>query len=192
MLTNSRLPKGIRRAFPFTVLLRLPAMPSHPSLRFRPNSVSRFPLRVSISVYHTPEFSASRSPWGLPSSYAYLFLHATACGLRRTSSSKPLRMILYCLRRTLTPSASATSSSRSCTSTSGCAVTPTACRILCLRFTCFVRQHLCLLRHRRKTRYGWVTNPYPTGTFTPQDTLSFLGAITLRFTRGGISTHGTF
>ena len=143
MLTNSRLPKGIRRASPFTVLLRLPAMPSHPSLRFRPNSVSRFPLRVSISVYHTPEFSASRSPWGLPSSYAYLFLHATACGLRRTSSSKPLRMILYCLRRTLTPSASATSSSRSCTSTSGCAVTPTACRILCLRFTCFVRQHLC-------------------------------------------------
>ena len=27
------------------------------------------------------------------------------------------------------------------------------------------------LRHRRKTRYGRVANPFPTGTFTPQDTL---------------------
>ena len=29
------------------------------------------------------------------------------------------------------------------------------------------------LRHRRKTRYGWVANPYPTGTFTLQDMPSF-------------------
>jgi len=34
------------------------------------------------------------------------------------------------------------------------------------------------LRHGRKTRYGWMANPYPTGTFTLQETPSFLGAIT--------------
>ena len=40
----------------------------------------------------------------------------------------------------LKPSASATPPSRSCTSTSGCAVTPTAYRILCLRFVHLVRR----------------------------------------------------
>jgi hypothetical protein len=29
------------------------------------------------------------------------------------------------------------------------------------------------LRHGRKTRYGWVASPYPTGTFTLQETPSF-------------------
>jgi hypothetical protein len=29
------------------------------------------------------------------------------------------------------------------------------------------------LRHGRKTRYGWVANPCPTGTCTPQDTPGF-------------------
>ena len=29
------------------------------------------------------------------------------------------------------------------------------------------------LRHRSKTRYGWVANPFPTGTFTLQDAPSF-------------------
>src|SRR6056297_1531663 len=47
------------------------------------------------------------SLWGFPSSPAYLFLHATACGLRRTSTSSPNRMLLCCLRRPLKPSASA-------------------------------------------------------------------------------------
>ena len=73
---------------------------------------------------------------------------------------------------TLKPSPSATNSSRSCTSTSGCAVTPTAYRMLCLRFACLVRPSP-RLRHKRKTRYGWVANPYPAGTFTQQDTPSF-------------------
>jgi hypothetical protein len=34
------------------------------------------------------------------------------------------------------------------------------------------------LRHGRKTRYGWVANLYPTGTFTLQETPSCLGART--------------
>jgi hypothetical protein len=48
-----------------------------------------------------------RNCWGFPSSLTPLFLHATACGLRRTSTSSPKRMFLCCLRRTLKPSASA-------------------------------------------------------------------------------------
>jgi hypothetical protein len=46
--------------------------------------------------------------------------------------------------------------------------------ILYVRFTCFVcRKENLLLRHRRNTRYGWVANPYPTGTCAPQDAPSF-------------------
>ena len=48
-------------------------------------------------------------------------------------------MILYCLRCTLQPSTTETSSFRSDTSTSGSAISPAACMILCVRFTCFVR-----------------------------------------------------
>jgi hypothetical protein len=73
----------------------------------------------------------------------------------------------------LKPSASATSAFRSCTSTSGCAVTPAAYRILCLRFAHVLCAVFALLRTGRKTRYGWVANPCPTGTFTPQETPSF-------------------
>ena len=57
---------------------------------------------------------------------------------------------------------------RSCTSTSGCAspLRPTGCSVYAspVLFTAFQR-----LRHRRKTRYGWVASPYPTGTSTPQE-----------------------
>ena len=57
---------------------------------------------------------------------------------------------------------------RSCTSTSGCAASPlrpTGCSVYAsaVLFTAFQR-----LRHRRKTRYGWMSSPYPTGTSTPQ------------------------
>jgi hypothetical protein len=80
---------------------------------------------------------------------------------------------------TLKPSASAISLSRSCTSTSGSATSPTAYRILCLRLDHLVRR-LLRLRHGPKARYGWVANPYedasrpllPTGTFTLKDTPS--------------------
>jgi hypothetical protein len=93
-----------------------------------------FPFRASITAFPTTTFPTGRSPWGFPSSRSYLFLHATACGLRRTFPSSPYRMLLCCLRCTLKPSASATISFRSCTSISGCAVTPAAYRILCVRF----------------------------------------------------------
>jgi hypothetical protein len=41
------------------------------------------------------------------------------------------------------------------------------------------------LRTGRNTRYGWVANPYPTGTLTRQDTPSLLGAITMEVSRAG-------
>jgi hypothetical protein len=34
------------------------------------------------------------------------------------------------------------------------------------------------LPHSCNTRYGWVVNPYPLGTFTPKETPSSLGALT--------------
>ena len=61
---------------------------------------------------------------------------------------------------------------RSGTSTSGSATSPTACGIRTLpSFT--VRR---LPRSASNTRYGWVASPYPTGTFTLQDTPSFVSA----------------
>ena len=50
---------------------------------------------------------------------------------------------------------------------------PMAYIILCVRFTYLVRWKKIQLRHRRNTRYGWVANPYPTGTCTLQDASSF-------------------
>ena len=56
----------------------------------------------------------------------------------------------------LRPSPSATSSSRSCTSSSGSAVSPTAYRILCLRFACLVRLSLGSATDARLDTGGWL------------------------------------
>ena len=44
--------------------------------------------------------------------------------------------------------------------------------MLCLRLP-HIFVHRYRLRSETKTRYGWVASPYPTGTFTPQDTPGF-------------------
>ena len=130
-----------------------------------------FPICTSIAVCHNLAVHTSGAVWGFLSSTAFLFLHAKARGLRRTFAPSPFRVLSCCLRCALKPSASATSSSRSCTSTSGCAspLRPTGYSVYAspVLFAAFRR-----LRHGRKTRYGWVASPYPTGTFTPQETLS--------------------
>ena len=75
------------------------------------SSLAPFPsflFGASIAVYHYRAVPTSGVPWGFPSSLSLLFLHATACGLRRTSTSSPCRRLLCCLRCTLKPSASAT------------------------------------------------------------------------------------
>ena len=155
-----RLPFSMRQAFPVTVLLCFPHHVTDSRLAPYPG----FPFCASVAVCRTGNQK------GLPGSLTHLFLHATALGLRRTFPSKPLRMVLCCLRHVLKPSTSAPVPYRSCTSTSGCTDTPMACKIPCVRFTCLVRSFLLLkLRHRCNTRYGWVAGPYPAGTFTPQD-----------------------
>jgi len=68
-------------------------------------------------------------------------------------------MLLCCLRCTLKPSASATRLSRSCTSTSRSATSPTAYRILCLRLAHLV--HHAVQRDSamdpRLDTGGWLT-----------------------------------
>ena len=103
--------------------------------------ICSFPFIASIAVYPISPVPTSGALRDFTGSSTYLFLHATACGLRRISTSSPTRMFVCCLRCTLKPSASATSLSRSCTSTSGSAISPTAYRILCLRLAHLVRNH---------------------------------------------------
>ena len=137
-----------------------------------------FPFRASITAFPTTTFPIGRSPWGFPSSRSYLFLHATACGLRRTFPSSPYRMLLCCLRRSLTPSTSATISFRSCTNISGCAVTPAAYRILCVRFAQLLFAG-CPTPHwtQHSIRVGGY--PLPDRDSHPARYAKLLGAITI-------------
>jgi hypothetical protein len=61
-----RLPTHIRRAFPFTVLLRLPKPLSSPTLRFPLNSVSGFPLACLNSGIPYLRPSHGQEPMGPP------------------------------------------------------------------------------------------------------------------------------
>ena len=61
-----RLPTGIRRAFPVTVLLRLPDAGSTSPLRFRPRSVSGFPLACLNSRIPSSDASHAQEPLGPP------------------------------------------------------------------------------------------------------------------------------
>jgi hypothetical protein len=98
-----------------------------------------FLFGASIAVYHYRAVPTSGVHWGFPSSLTLLFLHAMACGLRRTSTSSPCRRLLCCLRCTLKPSASATLISKLYQHFRA-RVAPTAYRILCLRFARLVHR----------------------------------------------------
>ena len=99
-----------------------------------------FPCCASRAVYQPATLPPRRSRWGLPRASASLFLHAAACGLRQTFTSSPTRMLSGHLRGACKPSASATRLFRSGPSPSGCAVTPTASRMLCRRVAHLVRR----------------------------------------------------
>jgi hypothetical protein len=175
-----KTPHGIRRAFSLTVLLRLPARLSVTSLRFRHSPVSGFPLVGLNSRIPYAAPSHRQEPLGPPK---FLCASLPAChGLWTPADLSTLALlgVLVLPSADVKPSASATTAFRSCTGTSGRAVTPTAYRILCLRFAqiLFVVSPSLLspLSTGRKTRYGWLAKPYPAGTFTLQETPSFLGA----------------
>jgi len=96
-------------------------------------------------------------------------LHALAFDGRFVLPSAPLKT-----------SASATSLFRSCTSSSGSAISPAAYRILCLRLAHLVRDLRRSAMDPRLDTGGWLAltgepldSSFPTGTFTRQDALSF-------------------
>ena len=167
-----RHPKDIRRAYPFTVIPRLPVAVLRAARQVPAYSGSGFPrtcLNSRIPCYVT---SHRQESMGLPKFPEYLFLHAMACGLRRIYSSSPITDEIVLPSEPVTSSASATSLFRSCTSTSGSADSPTACKILCLRFTCIVRRILHDSATGARLDTERMANPSPAGTFTLQDTPS--------------------
>jgi len=180
-----RLPIRIRRAFPGTVLLRLPVEPSASQRRFQHRSVSGFPLTCPHSRIPYSDTSHSQELMGPPKFFDASLpachglwtpadlhilaksdalvlpsLNVKTLGVRNKLISKlyqhfRVRGHPYGLQDSLST----------------------------LRPSCspWSRPRL---RHGRKTRYGWMANPFPTGTFTRQDTPSFLGARTLGIRRG--------
>ena len=173
-----------------TILLRLPAQLSVTLLRFRLGPVSGFPLPcLSIRIpYLVP--SHRQELMGPPK---FLLASLPACHGLWTPADLPILALsdgLVLPSADVKPLGIRINSFRSCTSTSGCAVTPAACRILCLRFAHLLfAAILALLRIGRKTRYGWLAKPYPTGTFTLQDTPSFLGATTTKLRGAALVTR---
>jgi len=110
---------------------------------------------------------------GLPKFLTYLFLHATACGLRRIFTSLPFSDDVVLPSGPLRPSASATTPISKLYQHFRERGFPYGLQdsLSTLHLSC--SPQLSRLRHRRKTRYGWVASPFPTGTFTLQDTPSF-------------------
>lgn len=151
-------------------------LPELDKLRVTHRPVSGFPLRASVSsslIYSTGVEWASQ-----------VLVCISSYMPRLVNSAGPshpclYRMILYCLRCTLQPSASGTCLFRSDASTSGSAVSPAAYMILCVRFVWVVRHHV-YPSQSRNTRYGWMASPYPSGTFTLIDAPSFAWRANIR------------
>ena len=167
-----RLPKGIQRSFPLPVLLRLPVVRSASTVRFQHRSVSGFPLVCPNSCIPSFDASCSQEPLGPPK-----FSNASlpACHGLRTPADLPL--LAQAAGRVLPsgalkPSASAIAISKLYqhfrVRDHPCGLQDT---LSTLRPSCSP-QASSRLRHGRKTRYGWVAHPYPTGTFTLQETPS--------------------
>ena len=167
-----RHPIRIRRAFPVTVLLRLPVPWSTVERRFQHCSVSGFPLpclrscRPSSKVFHIQE------RLGLPK---FFDISLPACHGLRTPAD--LHNLAKSVARMLPsgafkPSASAIAMSKLYqhfrVRGHPCGLQDT---LSTLRPSCSscVRPRL---RHGRKTRDGWVATPYPTGIFTLLETPS--------------------
>ena len=130
-----------------------------------------FPVSASIAVYPFPCCPHGRSPLGLPE-----FSDASLPACHGLWTPADLH-ILALSEASVLPSVYVKTlgvrnhSFRSCTSTSGRAspLRPTGFSVYASPVLFAALQRL---RHGRKTRYGWVASPYPTGTFTPQETPS--------------------
>ena len=116
--------------------------------------------------------SHSQEPTGPPK---FSDASLPACHSLRTPADLHMLALTHAscwLRVTLRPSPSATNSFRSCTSFQGTRLPLRPAGFSVYASPVLFGYSFCL-RHRRNTRYGWVASPYPTGTFTLQDTPSF-------------------
>jgi hypothetical protein len=177
----------MQRVVPVTGRLRLPGVGATAEPRFQHCSVSGFPLPCLKSCIPYSLVSSPQELLGLPK---FLCASLPAChGLRTPADLAILaseRMVWCCLRCALTPSASATSAFRSCTSTSGCAVTPAAYRIRCLRFVHLVHRespHDSAMDARLATGGGLALTRQ--GLSPCKRRQALLGAITPGIRRGG-------
>ena len=144
-----------------------------------------FPFRASLSVYPASVFSLRQEPMGPPK---FFDVSLPACHGLWTPAD------LHILAKSddlVLPSVSVKTLGirnkpfRSCTSTSGYAATPTAYRILCLRFTCLVRQRpVDSATGARLDTGGWLALTRQ-GLSPCKIRQAFLGAVTLGVRRGG-------
>jgi len=121
-----RRPRGMQRAFPVTVLLRLPGVPGAAG--------ASHVLRRRSSCLPWPEDSGGPAPPRHHGCARVAFGSVQSLGVRH----QPLRR---------------------CTSTSGCAVTPTADRMLCRRFVHLLRRAYDRdsAMDARRDPGGWLT-----------------------------------
>jgi hypothetical protein len=172
VLCSIRLPRRIRRAFPLTVLLHLPAPCFTATRRFQPWAVSGFPLpglkscRPDTVVFHGQErlgpptcFDASlpachglRTPADLHRLALTAVRVLPAGAFKPSASAKPFRSLYQHFRARGHP----------------CGLQDA---LSTLRPSCSPGSSP-RLRHGRKTRYGRVARPYPTGTCTLPETPS--------------------
>jgi len=163
----------MRRAFPVTVLLRLPVPWSTVERRFQHCSVSGFPLRCLRSCIPSSQVFHVQERLGLPKFFFDVSLPACH-GLRTPADLHNLAksVALMLPSGALKPSASAIAMSklyqhfRVRGHPYGLQDTLSTLRPSC---SSCVRPRL---RLGRKTRYGWVASPSPTRTFTLQETPS--------------------
>ena len=168
-----RHPIRIRRAFPVTVLLRLPVPWSTVERRFQHCSVSGFPLRCLRSCRPSSRVFHVQERLGLPT---FFDSSLPAChGLRTPADLHNLAksVALMLPSGAFKPSASAIAMSKLYqhfrVRGHPCGLQDT---LSTLRPSCAPRVQP-RLRHGRTTRYGWVARPYPAGTLTLQETPSF-------------------
>jgi hypothetical protein len=166
-----RHPFRMRWAFPVTGLLHRPGRGPQRGAGSSIGPGPRFPCRASGAVGHTPTFSTAGTAGA-----AHVLRRLASCRPRPEDSGgpPPPRLVGGCVSPSgaFKPSASALALSKLSQHFRGrghpCGLQDT---LSTLRPSCSP----CVpsrLRHGRKTRYGWVAHPYPTGTFTLPETPS--------------------
>jgi hypothetical protein len=180
-----RHPLRMRWAFPVTVLLHLPGRGPQRCTGSSMVPCPGFPCRASGAVDHIPTFSTAGT-----SGASQVLRRLSSCMPRPEDSGGPApprhsggARVAFGGVKTL---GVRNKPCRSCTSTSGCAVTPTASRILCLRFVHLVRRvynHNSAMDARLDTG-GWLALTRQ-GLSPCKRRQAYLGAITLGIRRGG-------